>query len=459
MERFRRMGRRSLVRLISFTLALIAALAAAAIGGYTAARKYRTTIEYSYQRALGELTEYISNLDITLEKGQYAASAKQIEGLSSALWRQAGNAKMALSQLPIAGTELEGTYKFLSQVGNFCMALSDKVESGEPVTEQEREALDQLSGYASALSKQLGQMESDLYNGALTLESTQDTLIGDGQEPAMPDINSGFHEMEEGFADYPTLIYDGPFSDHIQQQKPKYLAGKAAVSQSQALLSARKATGTESLAYAGNSSGNLPCYLFTGGGEGGTALLSVSVSQAGGVVETFTNARPVGEPVLTVEEGLEKAQAALAGRGLGEFVFRYYSLADGILTVNFAAAAEYGGQEVVLYPDLVKVGIALDTGETVLYDAKGFLQNHTERELPAVAVTEGEARAALSTRLTPESHAMALIPSDGLSETYCHEFLCRGQDGEKVLVYVDVETGMEEQILILLESDTGVLAM
>ena len=32
-------------------------------------------------------------------------------------------------------------------------------------------------------------------------------------------------------------------------------------------------------------------------------------------------------------------------------------------------------------------------------------------------------------------------------------------DDEQVLVYVNIETGEEEQILILLQDDTGVLAM
>ena len=455
MERPRHLSRRALVRVISFTAALIVALAAAAIGGYTASKKYRATIEYSYQRALGELTDYISNLDITLEKGQYAATQKQLDGLSSELWRQAANAKIALGQLPLEGTSLENTYKFLSQVGNFCMALSGKVEQGEEITEEERQALDQLSAYASSLSQQLGQMESDLANGELRLGDAQSVLSSGGEGADIPDINSGFHEMEEGFTDYPTLIYDGPFSDHIQQQKPKFLSGKAAVSQNQALLAARKATGARELVYAGKTSGSLPCYLFTDEAQ----TLTVSVTQAGGVVEYFLNSRQIGEPLLSVEEGLEKAQAALADRGLGAFAYRYYSLSGGILTVNFAAVQESGGMQAVLYPDLVKVGVALDTGEVVSYDAKGYIQNHTERELPAAAVTEEEARAALSPRLMPESHAMALVPSDGLSEVYCHEFLCRGQDGERVLVYVDVQTGMEEQILILLESDAGVLAM
>lgn len=50
---------------------------------------------------------------------------------------------------------------------------------------------------------------------------------------------------------------------------------------------------------------------------------------------------------------------------------------------------------------------------------------------------------------------MAVIPSEGLREIACYEFSCIGRDDEQVLVYVNIETGEEEQILILLQDDTG----
>lgn len=74
------LSRRGVVRLISFNVALIVALTAGTITGYTAARRHRTTIEYTYQRALGELTDYLGNLDITLEKGQIRLHGQSAAG-------------------------------------------------------------------------------------------------------------------------------------------------------------------------------------------------------------------------------------------------------------------------------------------------------------------------------------------------------------------------------------------
>lgn len=101
-------------------------------------------------------------MDIALEKGQYATSPNQLEGLASKLQREAGFAKNALSRLPLNGDELSGTYRFLSQVGNFCATLSKRVAEGGQITEEETASLQKLAAYASDLTDRLAAMESAL---------------------------------------------------------------------------------------------------------------------------------------------------------------------------------------------------------------------------------------------------------------------------------------------------------
>ena len=55
--------------------------------------------------------------------------------------------------------------------------------------------------------------------------------------------------------------------------------------------------------------------------------------------------------------------------------------------------------------------------------------------------------------------SLAMIPTPGLDETLCWEFVCKGEDGENILVYINTETGMEDRIYELIESDQGVLAI
>ncbi len=61
--------------------------------------------------------------------------------------------------------------------------------------------------------------------------------------------------------------------------------------------------------------------------------------------------------------------------------------------------------------------------------------------------------------LTVLGHQMALIPSPGGEEKFCHEFLCRADNEQKYLIYVNAVTGAEERILILLEDELGALTI
>ena len=58
-----------------------------------------------------------------------------------------------------------------------------------------------------------------------------------------------------------------------------------------------------------------------------------------------------------------------------------------------------------------------------------------------------------------EAGRLAVIPTPGLDELLCYEFLCKGDGEDQVLVYVNAATGMEEQIFLRLQGDGGVLVI
>ena len=55
------------------------------------------------------------------------------------------------------------------------------------------------------------------------------------------------------------------------------------------------------------------------------------------------------------------------------------------------------------------------------------------------------------------SENLAIIPTEWKTEQYCYEFHCKTTNGQELLVYIDSVTGQEDNILILLYSDNGVL--
>ena len=133
-----------------------------------------------------------------------------------------------------------------------------------------------------------------------------------------------------------------------------------------------------------------------------------------------------------------------------------YQIENGnTLIVNYA----YTEQDVVCYTDLIKVYVALDNGKVIGFEAQGYVMHHTARTIPEAAVGKDEAQTKISPYLTVLSHQMAVIPTSGKNEIFCHEFKCENTDGSHYIVYINAETGREEKILILIEDETGTLTI
>lgn len=120
------LSKRALIRIISFLAAVLLVAAGIAVQQHAAARDYRLQLENTYARALGELSSYLANISADLEKGQYVGTPTQLSQMSARIWRESGGAKSALSSLPVSDLHMDNTYKFLSQVGDYAMALSQK---------------------------------------------------------------------------------------------------------------------------------------------------------------------------------------------------------------------------------------------------------------------------------------------------------------------------------------------
>lgn len=409
-------------------IAVIVVLGGTTVSGYVQASKYKMNLNYNYQRAVMDLGDCVDNIENTLNKSVYANTPTQQNGLAAKLMRETSMAKAALSILPLENGTLSNVNKYISQVGDFSMALSSRISAGGKITEEEYASMKNLEQYAAKLKKSLREVQPDFDAGP---------------------VDESFRQTADDFTDYPSLIYDGPFSDHIGQMAPKLLEGLAEVPQGNAQNSAAEFLGLtqDKLTHTQDNDGGLPMYNF----EYGT--IRVSVTKAGGVVCAMTDSREIGGMQLDETAAKAAAQNFLNAKGIRNMKESYYVINDGICTINYAYTQDYA----VCYPDLVKVSVALDTGDIVEYNATGYIMNHHDRAKLEPKLSQDEAQKSVSPALTVESAGLALIPTPGLNEVLCYEFQCKGENDDRVLVYINASTGMEEQIFIMMQSDAGIL--
>ena len=432
---------------VVFAIAGVLTLGVVALYQYSRAEEYERVVTMSYRHAFSELASGVGNISSGLEKSLYAASPSLISSICAEVYGEAKAARMIMGELPFYG-ELEHTASFLTSVGDYAYMLSKVASQGEGYTDEQYENLKKLSHVAEILSYNLNQLMDEIDEGELSISA-----LNSVDSAAKGALSESMKVVESEFPEVPELIYDGPFSQHITTMKPRYLEGMDVVSSEEALKRVAKLVDVSSYNFSllGTSEGNLPFYMIEAEADNKTIYAEVSVQ--GGVILEIMVSRSVGEAEYSQKDAVEIAQEFLSRSGYENMAESYYMTNGNVCTVNFAHTQD----GVICYPDLIKVSVALDIGEVTGFEATGYVMSHAERELPEIKISADEAEDKVSEELEILSYGLAVIPTDGKYEVLCYEFKCETEDGKHCIVYVNVQSGNEEKILILIENESGTL--
>ncbi len=448
--------RRKVITVSTITAAFLIAIGFA-IQGYFRASRYEQWLENSYTHAFHELTTAVSELDTALQKLQYTNTLPLFHVLCTDIYGKSVAAQMALGELPDSGIFLEQTSTFLARAGDYACALAHYVTMDDALTEQTKNTLHELAQVSSLLSASLLDLQSDLSGGMVTIDELIHAERAAEQFTDKTEADFGgtsFQSIEAEFPEVPTLIYDGPFSEHLSNKTPLAIKDLSHIGRDEARAAAAAFLGLrpEVLAPAGQGDGVLPTWGFTAAVDGGE--LYIEITQQGCQVLSLFNSRTAMEPTISIGTAIKTAKEFLTTHGYHNMQESYYTDQGNSLTINFASVQ----QNVFCYPDLVKVSVALDTGTIVGFESHGWIMNHTDRHFTAPLIDKDTAAQSVSPTLKIISHQLAIIPTQGEYEVLCHEFKCRTEQDSNVIVYINASTGHEEQILLLLEDEYGTLA-
>ncbi len=438
---------RTLVRAISFSLAAVLVLSIFCLRKDRELVLLRERQLNEYRRSYWTLISSLESIESSLEKAAVCTSPELLALLSGDIWNKAETAEAALAELPVSSIDSSHTSDFLNRAGSYAYFLASAAGQGSSDPEIIRSSIsdlhtsaDSILGSLSALSPYI--YEADFFDAFAAIEAGV---------PQPTSWHQGLLLLESAFPETPTLLYDGPFSEHLTTPSP-FINRQPEVSLSEVRQNASHlfSVSPESVQTAGESDGVIPAYHFELAGKD---LISLSYSRHGGRLLSLLREGEIGGSVLTNAEAISAAEDFLQRAGYSSLRHSYYQASSGVLYINFVAVEN----EILCYPDLIQVGISLVDGSPVYFDATGYLSNHRVRALSSPSLSQEEASASLADGLSIERVSLALIPTDGKKERLCYEFLCQ-QNDVRYLIYVHAETGKEEKIMILQENESGVLA-
>lgn len=452
------MKRRDWISPTILTLVLILSL----VWGYN---QYNTKIQYEmalenhYQRLFFDIKKHVENVQVSLSKALVASSKERNILLFSQIMSDAHFAQDKLSQMPITHSDTAQTLKFLTQAADYSYYLIQKHLNGEDITPDQRAALTNLQNNSSEFNGELAMLQNNMMESNFLLGSSvrgQTKAIQEGNQEI---FQTSLVNIDTNVGKTPELIYDGPFSDQMLHRKPVGLPGNN-VSQEEAARIAKEFFGADRVqgieAFEEGEDIDelrLPSHTFHIYPENQQKDLAVymGVSRKGGKVVWLANPRAVSEAEMSIDEGEKRALEYLEEKGFNNMQPNYSLSYDGTVLYNFA----YTENNITIYPDLIKVKVALDTGEIVGFDASPYYLNHQDRNIEEPILNEGEAREKVKVDFDIDSIRLALIPV-GENEILCYEFKGKYKDSD-FIIYINAQNGKEEQILQIIKNENGTL--
>ena len=441
--------------MLSIIVVLVSILIIMGLYIYKKQRDYRQASENSYNMAFFELVDYVQNVNTYLAKALISSSAEQgAENLTN-VWREANLAGAYLAQIPISSNELENTAKFLNQVSEYSYSLSRKNIKGEKLSDEDMKKLEELRKYSNELENTLNQLSADLNDGRIKWGE----LTKKGNAVFATQVSNiskdSFGNMEENFHEYSGLIYDGAFSEHITSAEKKGLTGEN-IDENEAENIAKKFIGEDKIdeitSNGKNENGNIISYDFSAKLKDEDRVISISVSEKGGHIVYMNSNRDIKAEIISQEEADKLGKKFLDEHAFKNMKETYYLKQNGIVTINYA----YLQDEVTVYSDLIKLKVALDNGEILGIETTGYLNSHEERNIGDIKISKEDAAKNLNKKLDIKSENLAIIPTEWKTEILCWEF--NGTiDGMDFLVYVNANTGKEEDILLIINTPNGTL--
>lgn len=399
----------------------------------------------------------MQNVENYLAKATITSTPEHGAETLSKVWREANLAQVYLSQLPVSSTELANAEKFLNQVSEYSYSLSRKNIYNEKLSQEDLDNIKKLHEYSRDLKNTLNQLATDMNEGRISWnELTKNTEIAFAQQVDNLSATT-FKNLDQNFGEYAGLIYDGAFSEHMETAERKGLTGDE-IDEEKAKQIAKEFIGEDRIAEINSNglieNGNIQVYDFSSklkNGDGNNPL-TISISKKGGHIVNMNYNRNINAEVISMEDANKKGKEFLNSRGIPNMKETYYLKEGGVVTINYA----YEQDGVTVYPDLIKLKIALDNGEILGIETTGYLNNHTVRDTSKIKISKAQAKANLNKNLKITSEGLAIIPTEWKTEILCYEFKGKINDTD-FLVYINAENGREENILVIIDTPNGIL--
>lgn len=407
---------------------------------YKSSKQTANILEGVYASSYYSMVDNINNLAVDVSK--YSTLTTKQAKLSSLqdMMVDCNYVLAGLSVLPINHDNVVATTKFFNQINGVCASYMTVLNKNEELTQEQELLFDKIALVLAELKANFNKQNYSMYDTGFNFV---DAGVFDSK--GMNELSASMGNIDSEEVDYPAMIFDGPFSSALETKQVNGLPEEE-ITQNEAEQYLKDTVfsnqGTD-ISFDRTTDGNIATYDFTIKTDSQTFF--AQVSKRGGLLMSLSAYAEGSDPILSAEQAQEIAKNFVNNIGFENMRPVWREQKQNVLYVNLAPVVN----DVVYYPDLVKVKVDLTSQNIIGLEAQNYALNHVDR-LPQFNTTLTEAESLLGFDYEIISTRKAVIRLDSGKEVACYEMYVERIDGN-FFYYVDANSNQIAQVMKLVE--------
>jgi spore germination protein len=423
-------------------------VAGTAFWGYQEHREKNAILinaENNYQRAFHDLSYQIDLLHDQIGTTLAMNSRTSLSPALADVWRLTSEAHSNVGQLPLTLLPFNKTEEFLAQIGDFSYQTAIRDLEKEPLSDQEYSALQGLYGQAADIQKELRNVQHMVLKNNLRWMDVE-LALASGKENADNTIIDGFKTVEKTVGAYEEADFGTAFVN-MQKDDDNYnnLKGNN-ITKEEAVNIAKKITSlgkdVEVKVTENGKGSDFGFYSVTVQENKTKQEANMDITKKGGYPIWYILSRDVNEQKMGLNEASNQAVKFLKDHRLTNLELFESTQYDNVGVFTYVTTLE----GVRIYPESVKIKVALDNGQIIGFSEEDYLKSHNdERKLATPKLSQEEAKSKINPQVKVMEQRKAVILNDLNQEVLCYEFM--GTLGEDTYrIFINADNGTEEKV-------------
>ncbi len=397
---------------------------------YNSSKQNANVLEGVYTSSYYSMVDNVNNLAVDVSKYSTLTTKQAKLNTLQDMMLDCNYILAGLSVLPIDEVNATSATKFFNQVNGLCEAYSNTLYKGESLTQEEELVFDKIGLVLSKIKENLNKQNAGMYDSNFNFV---DASVFD--DSGMNELSLGLGDLSAENIDYPAMIFDGPFSSALETTEIRGLSENE-VSKDDAYQYLRntvyKNRNDVKITFDKETNGDIATYDFNVSVD--KKQFFAQVSKRDGLLITISGYAETGDAIMKNEQATELAKTFANNIGFESMDSVWLEIHDNIAYINLAPVIN----DVIMYPDLVKVKVDLTAQEVIGFEAVNYALNHVERS-PEFIVDEKKAEELLGFDYNILKVSKAVIRLDSGKEVDCYEFMVERIDGT-YFYYIDANT-------------------